>query len=145
MISMSNLGRRAAARVAFSSTLGSDKVSSPWSLLFQKLGFRRSQPPRLTARTPAARICFEHAGTARAAFGAVAVSRKMPCRDVIPIAANDDRAASATVGSLARGIVNVASIDVTKAGIRCNPSRLAQRLRRCRWSVGQFPVRNERP
>ena len=42
----------------------------------------------------------------------------MPCRDVIPIAANEDRAASVTVGSLARGIVNVAGIDVVQPWIR---------------------------
>ena len=62
-----------------------------------------------------ARICFKHAGTARAAFGATTVSGKMPRRDVIPIAANEDRAASVTVGSLARGIVNVAGIDALAA------------------------------
>ena len=86
-------------------------------------------------------ICFEHAGTARAAFGAAAVSGKMPCRDVIPIAGNEDRAASVTVGSLPRRIVNVAGIDVMQPCIRCDPSRFAQRVRWCRRSVGQLPIR----
>src|SRR2546430_5201973 len=77
----------------------------------------------------------------RSAFGATTVSGKMPCRDVIPIAANKDRAAMVTVGGLARGVVNIAGIDVMQACIRCDPARFAQRLRRCRWSVGQLPVR----
>jgi hypothetical protein len=64
----------------------------------------------------------------------------MPCRDVIPIAANKDRAASVTVGGLARRIVSVAGIDVMQARIRCDPSRFAQRLERCRWMIYQLPV-----
>jgi hypothetical protein len=95
----------------------------------------------LAATTPAARICFKDASTKCAAFSAAAVSGKMPCRDVIPIAANEDRATGATVGSLARGIVNIASIDVTEARIRRDPSRFAQRRRRCWRSGGQLPVR----
>ena len=45
-----------------------------------------------------------------------------------------------TVGSLPRGIVNIASIDVMEARIRCDPSCFAQCLGRCRRSIGQFPV-----
>ena len=65
----------------------------------------------------------------------------MPCRDVIPIAGNEDRAASVTVGSLPRRIVNVAGIEVMQPCIRCDPSRFAQRVRWCRRSVGQLPIR----
>src|SRR5215467_9927775 len=65
----------------------------------------------------------------------------MPRRDVIPIAADEDRATRVTVGSLARGIVNLASVDVMEAGIRGLLSRLTQPLRRSRGSVGQLPVR----
>jgi hypothetical protein len=64
----------------------------------------------------------------------------MPCRDVIPIATNEEYAARVTVSSLARGIVNIAGIDVMEASIPCDPSRFAQRLGRCRRSIGQFPV-----
>jgi len=106
-----------------------------------QLGFRRSEPHRLTARTPAAGICFKNTVTARPAFVATPVSGKMPCRDVIPIAANEDRATRMTVGSLARGVVNIAGIDVMEARIRCDPPCFAQRLGRCRRSVGQLPVR----
>src|SRR6478672_2696469 len=106
----------------------------------RQLGFRRSEPHRLTARTPVAGLCFKNTVTARPAFVATPVSGKMPCRDVIPIAANEDCATGMTVGSLARGVVNIAGIDVMEARIRCDPSRLAQRLRRCRRSVGQLPV-----
>ena len=103
-------------------------------------GIERSQPQRLTARTPAARISFKHAGTARAAFGATTVSGKMPCRYVIPITANEECATRVTLSSLAHGIVNIAGIDVMEASIPCDPSRFAQRLGRCRRSIGQFPV-----
>ena len=94
------------------------------------LGIERSQPHRPTARTPAAGTCFKHTVAVRSAFGATTVSGKMPCRDVIPIAANKDRVASVTVGGLARRIVSVAGIDVMPARKGCAVGRLVlERLR----------------
>ena len=85
--------RRGPCCVVFNSLIR--QVSSPWSLLFQQLGFRRSQPHRLTARSPAASVYFKNTVAAGATFVAAADSGKMPCRDVIPIAANEDRVTSA--------------------------------------------------
>ena len=76
----------------------------------RQCGIERWQPQLLTARSPAAGICFKHTFAARAAFGATTVSGKMPFRDVTPIAPNEDRATRVTVGSLARGVANIAGI-----------------------------------
>ena len=81
----------------------------------RQLGFGRSQPERLTARTPAADISFKNTLAARPTFLATPVCRKMPCRYVIPIAANEDRSTKVTVGSLTRGVVDIAGIDVARA------------------------------
>src|SRR4029077_14677549 len=53
---------------------------------------------------------------------------------------NEECAARVTVSSLARGIVNIAGIDVMEASIPCDPSRFAQRLGRRRRSVVELPV-----
>jgi hypothetical protein len=60
---------------------------------------------------PAARSCFKQASYSACAFGATTISGKMPCRDVIPIAANEERTASMTEGILARGVVKIVGID----------------------------------
>jgi len=52
---------------------------------------------------------------ARAAFDTPAVRGQMPRGDVIPIAPDEHRAAAMTMGSLASGIVDIASVDIAKA------------------------------
>ena len=47
------------------------------------------------------------------------------------------------MGRLAGRIVNVAGVNISKACIHSDPPCYAQRLRRCRRPVHQFPIRME--
>jgi hypothetical protein len=68
----------------------------------------------------------------------------MPSRDVIPIAADQQCAAAVTKSRLPVRIVNVAGIDVAKAGTARDLLRRAQGFRRRRRAVHHFPVRMKR-
>ena len=107
----------------------------------QQFGFRCSQPHRLTAPTPLAGNCFKHTVAACITIGAASVGRQTPCRNVVPVAADQHFAARMTTSGLTGWIMNIASIDIPKARIRGDQPRRAQRLRRCRWMIYQLPVR----
>lgn len=83
--------------------------------------FRCSQPDRLTACTPLAGRRFKHTMAARTTLGTSAVRRQMPRCDVIPVAADERRAAGVTMRGLPRGIVNIAGIDIAKARVQRDP------------------------
>jgi hypothetical protein len=53
-----------------------------------RFAFKCAQPHWLTAPTPTASHFFKHTTTAHTTFGTAAVIGQMPCRDVIPVAAN---------------------------------------------------------
>lgn len=69
---------------------------------------------------------------ARPTRGTPPVRIEMPCGDVVPVAADEHRAAAGTVGGLTGGIVNIAGVDIVKAGIDGDLPCHAQRSRR-RW------------
>ena len=100
----------------------------------QRSKFRCCQPHPLSARTPLASNSVEHAVAARPTFVTAAVGRKMPCSDVVPIAADQHGAACVAMGGLTSGIMNISGINITKTRIRCDPPCRAQRLWRCRWT-----------
>src|SRR5215471_14112141 len=106
--------------------------------------FCRAQLERLAARTPTARGRLKEAMTGSAASDAATVRRQMPPRDVIPITANQQRPAAVTQSRLPIRIVNVAGIDVAKAGTPRDLSRHPQGCRR-RWrTIRHLPVRVKR-
>jgi hypothetical protein len=53
---------------------------------------------------------------ARPTRGTSPVRIEMPRRDVVPVAADEHRAAAGTVGGLAGGIVDVAGVDSCPVG-----------------------------
>src|SRR5215472_14662658 len=106
--------------------------------------YSRAQLERQAAGTPAAWGGFKGAMTGSAASDAATVRRQMKPRDVIPITANQQRPAAVTQSRLPIRIVNVAGIDVAKAGTPRDLSRHPQRCRR-RWrTICHLPVRVKR-
>jgi hypothetical protein len=81
---------------------------------------------------------------ARVTLSTPAVRRQIPRPYVILVAANEHGTARVTMGGLAGGIVDIASVDVPNACVHGDPSRHAQRLYWCRQGVHQLPVRMER-
>jgi hypothetical protein len=79
----------------------------------------------------------------RVAFSTSAVRRQIPRRHVVLVAADNHGTASVTVGGLASGIVDIASVDVPNACIHGDSPRHAQRLHWRRQGVHQLPVRME--
>ena len=63
------------------------KDSMP-ELQCHRFAFKCAQPHWLAAPTPTASHFFKHTMTAHTTFGTAAVIGQMPCRDVIPVAAN---------------------------------------------------------
>jgi hypothetical protein len=90
-----------------------------------------SQPYRLTTLPPSASHSFT-------------ICSEIPRRHVMLVADDQHGAASVTMGGLASGIVDIASVDVPNACVHGDPSRHAQRLYWCRQGVHQLPVRMER-
>ena len=107
------------------------------------LEFGRPQLHGLTTRTPLASNCFKHTLAARTAHGTATVGGQMPCRDVVPIATNKYGATCVTMGGLTGRIMDIAGIDITKAGVPSDLSRHMQRLRRRPRTIHQLPIRME--
>ena len=88
-------------------------------------GVHSDWPP---ARTPTTGFGLEYAVTTCAAASAAAVRGKVPGRDVIPVAPDEHCTAAMTMGALAGRIVDIASVDIAKAGFHCDFPCLAQGL-----------------
>src|SRR5438094_8585179 len=84
---------------------------------------------------------IEDAGAGHAAFATATIDGKIPRGELIPIAADEHGATAMTIGALARAIVNVTGIDVTKPRLERDTPRRLERLRRCPRGVQHFPVR----
>jgi hypothetical protein len=94
----------------------------------------------LAAPAPASVPGVEHAGAGRAAVDAVAVRGEIPLREIVPVAADEGRAAAVAIGALARAIVDIAGIDVTQTRFHRDAPRRLQRRRRRRRRVRHLPV-----
>ena len=82
--------------------------------------------------------------TARVTYSTPAVRRQIPRRYVILVAADEHGTARVTMGGLAKGIVDIAGVDVPNACIHGNSPRHAQRLCWRRQGIRQLPVWMER-
>jgi hypothetical protein len=76
-----------------------------------------SQPYRLTTLPPSASHSFKYTMTVRVTLSAPAICSEIPRRHVILVAADQHGAARVTMGGLASGIVDIASVDVPNACI----------------------------
>ena len=65
--------------------------------------------------SPAPGQRIEQAGTGFATRGAATAKIKAPCRDGVPVAADQSRSTTMTIGALARLIMHVPSIDVAQS------------------------------
>ena len=64
--------------------------------------------------SPAPGQRLEQAGTGFAAGGTASAEIKVPCRDGVPVAADQPRPTAMTIGALARLIMHVPGIDVAE-------------------------------
>src|SRR5205823_13808326 len=96
------------------------------------------------ARTPASCGRLKDAATGSAASDAATVRRQMPLGNVIPIAADQQRAAVVAKSRLPSRIVNIAGIDVTMTDAARDLPRHPQNFRRRRRTVHHLPVRVKR-
>ena len=80
---------------------------------------------------------------ARTTFCTPAVRRHIPCCHVVMVAADQHGAAFVTMGGLADGIVDIASVDVPDACMLGDLPRHLQRLRWCSRGTHQLPLRME--
>src|SRR5262245_15031372 len=119
-------------------------MSNARSLPHHRLSFGSTNRQRLTAPAPPAGLRFKYAMATSTAGTAPAVCGQIPCRYVVPIAANQHCTAGITISSLTCGVVNIPRIDIMNT---CSHGYLAcplQRLWGCRGNVSHFPVRMER-
>src|SRR5262245_40167270 len=112
-------------------------------LRHHRLSFGFTNRQRLTPSAPPPGLVFKYAMATRTTGTAPPVCRQIPCRHVVPIAANQHCTAGITISSLTCGIVNIPRIDVMNARIHGYLACPLQRLRRCRRNVPHFPVRME--
>src|SRR5439155_12389738 len=95
----------------------------------------------LAPRAPAPMSRIEDAGAGRATFATATVDGKIPRGELIPVAADEHGATAVTIGALARAVVNVTGVDVTKPRLERDAPRRLERLRRCPRGVQHLPVR----
>src|SRR5215469_15915731 len=120
---------------------GVSRKSSAFAALSRD--WRASHSYGLTTGAPSSVNGLEHAGTARAAFNACAISGKIPRREFVTVATDQHRTTHMAVGGLAPGIVNVSSVHVANARLRRDASRPSERLRGRRRRVQHLPIRVE--
>ena len=72
-------------------------------------------PDGLTPGAPVSVAGVEYAGAGRATVAAAALGGEIPRGELVPVAADERRAAAVAIGALPRAVVDIAGVHVTQA------------------------------